>query len=140
MLVYRPSTLEDAHLPAITVRRLFLVSKIYSVVEQVESSVCAVEVLLRSLDWEPDPVHQEQAEEYGHRKSEIELQQSGVVDIRSHGENHTNTGEHYGSLLDCIIVGATIETRMSKWTYATRTSLAKLANCHHNHVLVDGLS
>ena len=53
----------------------------------------AVEVFLSSLDRKPDPIHEEQAEENCYRKSEIVLQQSRVVDIWSHGENHADTGE-----------------------------------------------
>jgi hypothetical protein len=88
-----PGQKPTANVPAISIRRLLLLAKIDPVVEQIKGSVTAVKMLLGGLDREPDPVHEEQAEEDCHRKPEIVLQQFRVVDVREHGEDHADRGE-----------------------------------------------
>ena len=80
-------------LPAISIGRLFFLPEIDPIVEQVKGSMTAVEVLFRGFDREPDPVHEKQAEEDCHSKAEIPLEQSWVVDVRYHSEDHADRGE-----------------------------------------------
>ena len=60
-------------LPAVAIRGFLLISKIDSIVEQIEGSMSCVEMLFGGRDRKPDPIHEEKAEEDHHSEPEVVL-------------------------------------------------------------------
>lgn len=50
-------------------------------------------MLLRCLDWEPQPIEEKQAEEDDDGEAEVQLQQSGTVDVWNHGDHEADAGQ-----------------------------------------------
>ena len=90
-----PGCEEDRDDPAIGVRGFLLVTEIDADIKVVEGAMGGLEVV-RGFDGEPDPVYEEEGEEDGDGEAEVPLENSGIVDVRGHGEEHADAGEEPG--------------------------------------------